>query len=59
MAKTICDWKKADIIRQAEKLEEMISDPQYMCMKCGRAANCKKVLCRAKPAFRRMAVAAA
>ena len=52
MAKTICDWKKSDIIRDAAKLEALVDNPCYLCMKCGRAANSKKVLCRSKPAFR-------
>ncbi|MEM8954145.1 MAG: hypothetical protein AAGD22_08350 [Verrucomicrobiota bacterium] len=59
MAKTICDWKKADISRNPEKLERLIANPCYLCVKCGRAANTKKVLCRAKPAFRRYDVVAA
>ncbi|MEM7146917.1 MAG: hypothetical protein AAF591_17435 [Verrucomicrobiota bacterium] len=54
MAKTICDWKKRDIIRNPGKLEALIEDPCYLCMKCGRAANTPKVLCRPKPAFQRL-----
>lgn len=53
MAKTICDWKKSDLERHRDKLEALIRNPQFLCMKCGRAANTKKVLCRARPAFRK------
>ena len=52
MAKSLCDWKKSEIQRHPDKLEALVEDPCYLCMKCGRAANSKKVLCTPKPAFR-------
>ena len=40
--------KKAMIFAEA-----CIQDPKFVCQKCFRAANCKKFLCKATPAFRK------
>lgn len=48
MAKTLCDWKRDDIIRQSEKLARIVSEPRYFCSKCARVAHEKKHLCKAK-----------
>ncbi|MFT4547443.1 MAG: hypothetical protein ACI8XO_005133 [Verrucomicrobiales bacterium] len=34
-------------------IEACIEDPKFVCQKCFRAANCKKFLCKAIPAFRK------
>ena len=34
-------------------IENCIEDPKFVCRKCFRAANCKKFLCKATPAFRK------
>ena len=34
-------------------IENCIADPQFVCRKCFRAANGKKFLCKATPAFRK------
>lgn len=48
MAKTICDWSKKDIEKNPEKLWEITKNPTFYCRKCGRVANTKKALCKAK-----------
>ena len=47
MGKTICDWSKKDIQKNAEKLLALTTDASFFCKKCGRVANSKKVLCNA------------
>ena len=48
MAKTICDWSRKDLEKNASKLWRITRDPIFFCRKCGRVANTKKVLCKAK-----------
>jgi hypothetical protein len=48
MGKTICDWSKKDLEKYPEKLFEITQNPSFYCGKCGRVANTKKVLCKAK-----------
>jgi hypothetical protein len=47
MAKTLCDWTKKSIEKRREELVRLVSAPQYVCAKCARVANSKRVLCRA------------
>lgn len=46
--KEICDWTKVQLRDHFELLEEIVAHPKYACTKCGRAANAKKWLCKAK-----------
>lgn len=48
MAKTICDFSKKELEKEPSILLELVRDPQFYCRKCGRVANTKKVLCKAK-----------
>lgn len=48
MPKTICDWSKKDLETNPEALFAITRDPRFYCRKCGRVANTKKVLCKAK-----------
>lgn len=48
MAKTICDWSRKDLEKKSAKLWALTHDPCYFCAKCGRVANTKKALCKAK-----------
>lgn len=48
MGKTICDWSKKDLERRPRVLLELTQNAQFFCRKCGRVANTKKVLCKAK-----------
>jgi len=49
MAKTLCDWSKADIKDHWEKLIPLISHPHFYCRKCARSASNNKVLCKPTP----------
>jgi hypothetical protein len=44
--KTLCSWKKDDIKDNLDMLKEMVSSPDYVCKKCGRAAKKEKNLCK-------------
>ncbi|MEQ8848439.1 hypothetical protein [Botrimarina sp.] len=46
--KTLCDWSKKDLRERFEELRELVSQPQYVCLKCGRAASQKGALCKAQ-----------
>jgi hypothetical protein len=48
MAKTLCDWSKADIEKKQEELEKLVLDPRFFCRRCARVAHNPKVLCKAK-----------
>ncbi len=47
-SKTLCEWKKGEIRDDFEKLRELVRKPEFICRKCGRAANNKEVLCKPK-----------
>jgi lipopolysaccharide biosynthesis regulator YciM len=44
----LCEWSKAQLREHFELLEQIVAKPKYVCPKCGRAANAKKWLCKAK-----------
>jgi hypothetical protein len=48
MAKTICDWSRKDLEKKASKLRALTESPCFYCRKCGRVADTKKALCKAK-----------
>ena len=48
MTRTICDFSKKELEKDPSVLFELTRDPQFYCRKCGRVANTKKVLCKAK-----------
>ena len=39
-------------VSSTELVEACIENPSFLCRKCFRAANCRKLLCKASPAFR-------
>lgn len=45
---TLCDWTRRDLEKRFELLCEIVSQPRYICTKCGRAAGEKKWLCKAR-----------
>ena len=47
-SKEICEWSEKDLRKHYLKLRDIVTNPQYVCMKCGRAANRKKWLCQVK-----------
>jgi hypothetical protein len=45
--KSLCEIaKKIDIKKKLDKYAELIKDPGYVCVKCGRSAADKGNLCR-------------
>jgi hypothetical protein len=49
MAKTLCDWKKHEIVDDIDELMRLVHDPRYVCRKCARVAHSEKHLCKAIP----------
>ncbi|TLD70923.1 hypothetical protein FEM03_10565 [Phragmitibacter flavus] len=47
MAKTLCDWKKHEIVDDIDELLLLVRDPRYVCRKCARVAHSDKHLCKA------------
>ncbi|MCA9230870.1 MAG: hypothetical protein KDA57_09475 [Planctomycetales bacterium] len=46
--KELCDWTQTDLRLHFEQLRAVVTNPTHVCSKCGRSANRKKWLCRAK-----------
>lgn len=46
MARTLCEWKKCEIVDDLEELAEIVRDPRYVCRKCARSAHKDKHLCK-------------
>jgi len=46
--KTLCKWKRREIDERFAELREIVTQPRYVCGKCGRAAAKKKWLCKPK-----------
>jgi|GEM_PF-608693 len=46
MAKTLCDWKKHEIIDDIDELLILVRNPRYVCRKCARVAHADKHLCK-------------
>lgn len=46
--KEICKWDKKRIKKEFALLAEIVSNPDYICKDCGRAASDKKYLCESK-----------
>lgn len=49
MAKTLCEWKKHEILEETEELLRIVGDPRFVCRKCARAAHQEKHLCKPIP----------
>ena len=47
--KRLCKWKGDDISKKFEKFAAIVSEPKYVCKKCGRVADKKKWLHNATP----------
>ena len=42
--KRLCKWKEDDISDKLDKLTQIVTDPRFVCKKCGRVADKKKWL---------------
>ena len=42
--KELCKWKQDDISKKLDKFSDIVRDPKFVCVKCGRVANKKKWL---------------
>jgi hypothetical protein len=42
--KELCKWKQDDISKKLDKFSDIVRDPKFVCIKCGRVANKKKWL---------------
>ena len=40
--KYLCKWKEDDISKKFDKYITIVSDPNYVCKKCGRVAGTEK-----------------
>jgi hypothetical protein len=44
--KVLCKWKSEAYASQRVELMAIVDDARFVCLKCGRAANRKKWLCK-------------
>ncbi len=42
--KRLCKWKEDDLSDKFDKYKTIVSDPKFVCKKCGRVANKEKWL---------------
>jgi hypothetical protein len=49
MSRTLCEWKKHEIVEDTEELAKIVCDPRFVCRKCARAAHKEKHLCKPIP----------
>jgi hypothetical protein len=47
--KQLCKWKEDDISKKLDKIITIVSDPRFVCRKCGRVADKKKWLHKPVP----------
>jgi len=45
-ARELCKWKREDYEKQLAELRAIVARPQVVCLKCGRAADKKKWVCK-------------
>jgi len=44
--KTFCKWTEKDIQKRVNLLADLVDEPRYVCKKCARVANSKKLVCK-------------
>ncbi|WP_234041954.1 hypothetical protein [Persicirhabdus sediminis] len=44
--KTFCKWSRKDIEKRFDLLAELVDEPRFVCKKCARSSNDKKLLCK-------------
>ena len=43
-AKELCKWKQKDVRENFSEFADIVKNPKFVCKKCGRVADKKKVL---------------
>ncbi|MDX1303927.1 hypothetical protein [Photobacterium sp.] len=46
MAKSLCKYRRVEIAAQIAAITRIVSDPEYICSSCARAASDKAYLCK-------------
>lgn len=49
--KSLCQWDSKKIIEKKEKYVEKVSEPKFLCVRCGRVAKLKQNLCKPENLF--------
>jgi hypothetical protein len=44
--KPLCKWDKVEIKENLKELKKLVSEPRFICRKCGRAAKKDDHLCK-------------
>jgi len=47
--KTFCKWKEKELLKRADVFADLVNEPRFVCRKCARVANTRKVLCKPMP----------
>ena len=42
--KPLCKWKEDDITKKFDKFSDIVGNPKFVCKKCGRVADKKKMV---------------
>ncbi len=45
MPKSLCKWRRDDVVRQLSELTQIVAEPKFMCQRCARAAKTEQYLC--------------
>lgn len=46
VGKPLCKWDKDDIKDDFKELKKIVSEPRFICRKCGRASKKEEWLCK-------------
>lgn len=46
MSKTLCKFRRAEIIGQIHQIQQLVDQPQFLCKSCARVANQASFLCK-------------
>lgn len=49
VGKPLCKWDKDDIKDDFKELKKIVSEPRFICRKCGRASKKEEWLCKPEP----------
>ncbi len=49
MARSLCKWRRDDVVRELGLISSLVSEPKFVCQRCARAANDQANLCHPTP----------